>query len=380
MKIALFTDTFFPQVNGVSNTIQRMMEYFRKENIEYRIFTPKYDDETAPETVEQYYSMKFFLYPDCRFTFPNFFRINKTFEDFKPDLVHNMTEFSMGLAGLHHAQKFSIPSVSTYTTNFATYLKYYNLEPLESLAEDYLAWFHNQNMMTFCATAGTEKQVNAMGVPQTARFSRGIDTKLFSPAKRSDDFRRAHGLDGKIVFSYVGRISAEKGLDLLIDAYSKLYERHGEKAALVMTGDGPYLEECKKRLPQDTVYTGFLKGEDLAASYASSDIFVCPSSTETFGNVVLEAMASGLAVLGADAGGVGENIRYGETGLTFESGNSEELYSAMLTLLEDREMRDALAAGGRNYALTRTWDSIFSELLEHYRLATTKYTALKLSA
>ena len=185
--------------------------------------------------------MKFFLYPDCRFTFPNFFRINKTFEDFKLDLVHNMTEFSMGLAGLHHAQKFSIPSVSTYTTNFATYLKYYNLEPLESLAEDYLAWFHNQNMMTFCATAGTEKQVNAMGVPQTARFSRGIDTKLFSPAKRSDDFRRAHGLDGKIVFSYVGRISAEKGLDLLIDAYLKLYEQHGEKAALVMTGDGPYL-------------------------------------------------------------------------------------------------------------------------------------------
>lgn len=379
MKIALFTDTFFPQVNGVSNTIQKMVEYFKKENIEYRIFTPKYDDETTPETVEQYYSMKFFLYPDCRFTFPNFFRINKTFEDFKPDIVHNMTEFSMGLAGLHHAQKFSIPSVSTYTTNFATYLKYYNLEPLESLAEGYLAWFHNQNKLTFCATEGTKRQVNSMGVSKTARFSRGIDAERFSPAKRSLEFRKVHGIDDKIVLSYVGRISAEKGLDVLIDAYSKLYEEHGKKIALVMTGNGPYLEECKKRLPQDTVFTGFLRGEELSAAYASSDIFVCPSSTETFGNVVLEAMASGVAVLGADAGGVGENIKHGETGLTFESGSSDALYSTMLTLLQDREMRTALSAAGRNYALTRTWDSILGELIEHYRFII-KQNAIKLSA
>lgn len=380
MKIALFTDTFYPQVNGVSRTIQKMIEYFDKEKIGYRVFTPKYDDEAVPEAVEQYYSMKFFLYPDCRFTFPNFFRINRTFEDFKPDLVHNMTEFSMGLAGLRCAQKLGVPAVSTYTTNFSKYLKYYGLEPLEGLAESYLAWFHNQNALTFCATEGTKRQVNDLGVFKTAGFSRGIDTKLFSPEKRSAEFRRAHGLEDRLVFSYVGRISAEKGLDVLIEAYSKLYEQHGEKIALIMTGNGPYLEECKKRLPQDTVFTGFLKGEALAAAYASGDIFVCPSATETFGNVIQEAMASGLAVVGADAGGVGEIIRHGETGLTFKSGNSEALYSAMLSLLQSVETRGRLAQSGRDYAMSRTWDSILGELVENYRLVAAKHAALKLSA
>jgi glycosyltransferase involved in cell wall biosynthesis len=379
MKIALFTDTFLPQVNGVTNTIHRMIDYFKKENIEYKVFAPRYDDQAMPETVEQYYSMKFFLYPECRLALPNFFRINKTFKDFQPDLVHNMTEFGMGLAGLIHAQKFGIPSVSTHTTNFSKYLKYYNLDLLEGFVDGYTAWFHEQNRLTFCATAGTERQVQALGVSRTASFSRGVDTELFSPAKRSRDFRKANGLDGKLVFSYVGRLSAEKDLDILIDAYGKLHAQYGERVGLVMTGEGPYLNLCKEKLPKDTVYTGFLKGEDLAVAYASADIFVCPSSTETFGNVVLEAMASGLTVLGADAGGVGENIRHGRTGLSFESGNAKALYLAMVSLLMAEDRRATLAAGGRAYALTRTWDSIFSELVEHYRFAI-EQAELKLSA
>jgi phosphatidylinositol alpha 1,6-mannosyltransferase len=379
MKVALFTDTFLPQVNGVTNTMKKMMDYFHREGIEYKIFAPKYDDRALPETIEQYYSIKFLLYPECRLALPNYFRINKTFEDFQPDLVHNMTEFGMGVAGLIHAKKFGIPSISTYTTNFPKYLKYYNLNILKWFADDYMFWFHEQNLLTLCATAGTEKQVRDIGISQTAKFSRGIDTDLFNPAKRSIDFRKRHGLDDKLVFSYVGRISAEKDLDVLIDAYAKLYAQYGEKVGLVMTGEGPYMDLCKEKLPRDTVYTGFLKGEDLAVAYASADVFVCPSSTETFGNVVLEAMASGLAVLGSDAGGVGENIRHGRTGLSFESGNAEALCSAMATLLLDENHRKALAAGGRAYALTQTWDSILDELVEQYRFAI-EQAELKLSA
>lgn len=379
MRVALFTDTFLPQINGVTNTMSKMIDYFEREKIEYKIFAPKYDDRDMPKTVEQYYSMKLFLYPECRLALPNFFRINKTFEEFQPDLVHNMTEFGMGLAGLIHAQKFGIPSLSTYTTNFSKYLKYYNLEPLEGFLDDYMTWFHEQNLMTFCASKVTERHVKSMGISNTARFSRGIDTDMFSPIKRSLEFRKSHGLDDKLVFSYVGRISAEKDLDILIEAYNRLYARYGEKVGLVMTGEGPYLDLCKESLPADTVYTGFLKGEELATSYASGDIFVCPSSTETFGNVVLEAMASGLAVIGADAGGVGENIEDEKTGLTFKSGDSEDLYCAMVRLLMDKDRREALASGARAYALTGTWDAILSELIEHYRFAIDE-RSLKLSA
>lgn len=366
MKIALFTDTFLPQVNGVTNTMRKMMDYFQRKNIEYKVFAPKYDDLAMPDTVEQYYSINFFLYPECRLAFPNFFRINKTFEEFQPDLVHNMTEFGMGIAGMSHAKKFGIPSISTYTTNFSKSLKYYNLEIMEDFADTYISGFHNKNLLTLCATAGTEELLRGIGVSRIARFSRGVDTNLFNPAKRSMEFRKAHGLEDKLVFSYVGRIAAEKNLDILIDAYCKLYDMYGKKVALVMTGDGPCLDLCRKKLPYDTVYTGFLKGEDLAVAYASADVFVCPSATETFGNVVLEAMASGLAVLGADAGGVGENIRHGKTGLSFESGNADALCADMVTLVLDENQRKALAAEGRAYALTKTWDSVFSELVEHY--------------
>ncbi|NMA06479.1 MAG: glycosyltransferase family 1 protein [Ruminococcaceae bacterium] len=369
MKIALFTDTFLPQVNGVTNTVLKMIDYFQSKNIEYKVFAPKYDDLAIPDSVEQFYSIKFFLYPDCRLAFPNFFRINKAFEEFQPDLVHNMTEFGMGKAGLFHAKRFGIPSISTYTTNFSKYLKYYNWEIIEDFADRYISGFHNKNFLTLCATAGTEKLLRSIGVSRIARFSRGVDTDLFSPAKRSMEFRKAHGLEDKVVFSYVGRIAAEKSLDILIDAYCRLHDIYGKKTALIMTGDGPCLDLCREKLPHDTVYTGFLTGEDLAVAYASADVFVCPSSTETFGNVVQEAMASGLAVLGADAGGVGENIRHGKTGLSFESGNADALYSDMVSLLLDENMRKALAAEGRAYALTRSWDSVFNELVEHYRFA-----------
>ncbi|NLL91710.1 MAG: glycosyltransferase family 1 protein [Ruminococcaceae bacterium] len=379
MKIALFTDTFLPQVNGVTNTVLKMIDYFQSKDIEYKVFAPKYDDLEMPDTVEQYYSIKFFLYPDCRLAFPNFFRINKTFEEFQPDLVHNMTEFGMGKAGVFHAKKFGIPSISTYTTNFSKYLKHYNWEILEDFANRYISGFHNKNLLTLCATAGTEKLLRDIGISRIARFSRGVDTEFFNPAKRSTEFRRTHGLEDKLVFTYVGRIAAEKSLDILIDAYCRLYDMYGEKVALVMTGDGPCLDMCREKLPRDTVYTGFLTGEDLAVAYASADVFVCTSATETFGNVVLEAMASGLAVLGADAGGVGENIRHGKTGLSFESGNADALYSDMVSLLLDENKRKALASEGRVHALTRTWDSVFSELIEHYRFAI-EQAEIKLSA
>lgn len=379
MKVALFTDTFLPQVNGVTNTLKKLMEYFENNQVEYKIFAPKYDDETTSDQVEQYYSLRFFLYPDCRLAFPNFFRIQKTFRDFQPDLVHNMTEFGMGVAGMIHAEKFGIPSISTYTTNFSKYLKYYNLEPLEDFVDDYMAWYHDRNLMTLCATEGTRAFLQEKGISRTARFSRGIDTDFFNPNQRNVDFRRAHGLEGKLVFSYVGRISAEKNLDVLMDAYLKLYALYGDQVGLMLTGDGPYLDLCKEKLPPDTVFTGFLKGQDLARAYASADIFVCPSSTETFGNVILEAMASGRTVLGSNVGGVGENIQDQKTGLTFDSEDPEALFLAMERVLRDETLRFQLARAGRAYALTQSWDAIFDELMGHYRSAISS-TALELSA
>lgn len=366
MRVALFTDTFMPQINGVTNTMAKMLDYFDRQGIAYRVFAPKYEDVVVPETVRQYYSLKFFLYPECRLALPNIFNINQIFEDFKPDIVHNMTEFGMGLAGLKQAQKCGLPSLSTYTTHFSQYLRYYNLEWLEGFVDDYMKWFHDQHDRTLCATKGTREKLNQLGIHRTEIFSRGIDTELFNPMQRNQSFRETHKLTDKVVFAYVGRISAEKGLDVLIEAYNAVYRRYGKQIALVMTGEGPYLDFCKAHLPEDTVFTGFKKGDALAECYASSDIFICPSGTETFGNVIQEAMASGLAVIGADAGGVGENIRHEETGLHFKSGEVSSLTEKMEALLQHGAFRKQLGANARAYALTRSWDHIFEELVGHY--------------
>ncbi|QAT61900.1 glycosyltransferase family 1 protein [Acidilutibacter cellobiosedens] len=366
MKIALFADTYLPQINGVTNTLNKLIQYYDSMGIQYKIFVPKYNTEIPDENIEQFYSVRFFLYPESRVAFPNSFRISSLLSDFRPDIIHNMTEFNMGISGLNYGKKHGIPTVSNYTTNFSQYADYYKVNFLKQPIWNYMKWFHTQNDMTLCPSVVAQKLLYNHGIYNTRLFSRGIDYKKFHPMYRSNQLREQLGISDKIAFLYVGRVSYEKDLDILSESYQDIHRKYGTKVAMIITGDGPYLEKCKEMFPKDTIFTGFKKGKELSEIYASCDIFICPSSTETFGNVVLEAMASGLPVIGANAGGVGEIIQHEITGLKFSPRDPEKLVQCMDNLIENADLRNRLKKNGRKFSVNRSWDKIFNGLINTY--------------
>ncbi len=367
MRIALFTDTYQPQINGVTNTLDRMCRYFEDQGIEYLIFAPHYGDPVAEKNVERFYSLKFFLYPECRITLPNVFRVHAALNEFRPDVIHLMTEFNMGLMGLNYALKNQIPVISNYSTNFSQYTDYYKIDLLRQGVSSYMNWFHNQCLLTTCPSRSAKAMLHTFGVPRTSIFSRGIDAGRFSPMHRNDILRRELGLESKVALLYVGRVAAEKDMDILRDSYESIHSKYPDQVRLVMVGDGPMLETCRSTFPADTLFMGFRKGHELAQIYASCDIFVSPSSTETFGNVVLEAMASGLAVVGANAGGVGEIIRHLRTGLLFTARSSPSMVQMVEKLIVDASFRTQLQQHGREYALSQDWQQILDDLAGLYK-------------
>ncbi|NLO10402.1 MAG: glycosyltransferase family 1 protein [Clostridiales bacterium] len=316
--------------------------------------------------IERFYSLKFFIYPKNRLALPNVFRVTQKLDEFKPDIIHIMTEFSMGVAGLNYGKKNNIPTISNYTTNFSQYTEYYNLEIFKKPIWSYMRWFHNQNDITLCPSKEALKLLHSNGIRNAGIFSRGIYSDRFNPAFRDEALRRQLNIEDKITFLYVGRVSFEKELDVLCKSYRNIKEIYGDKIALVITGDGPYLDKCKETFPEDTIYTGFLKGTELAKMYASCDIFVCPSSTETFGNVILEAMASGLGVIGAGAGGIKEIIDDRYNGLKFIPKYTDGLEECMIELIEDKNLKEHVVNNGLAYAKNRTWNKIIDDLINIY--------------
>jgi glycosyltransferase involved in cell wall biosynthesis len=272
----------------------------------------------------------------------------------------------MGFAGLQLGKRFSIPTVSSYTTNFTQYAAYYKADFLKQPVWEYLKWFHNENEITLCPSNEARNFILKNGIKNTAIFSRGIDLGQFHPSNRSDRFKREYDLQETFTFLYVGRVSPEKDLDLLNLSYRAMKGRYGDSISLVITGDGPYLEKYRGLFPKDVVFTGFKTGKDIAEIYASADAFVCTSSTETFGNVILEAMASGLPVIGADAGGIKEIIQHGENGLKFTARDYESLELAMEMIFLDESLRSALIAGSIETVERRSWTHVFSELSKVY--------------
>jgi phosphatidylinositol alpha 1,6-mannosyltransferase len=367
MRVAVFTDTFLPQVNGVTNTLRKLIEHFEKDNIEYLIFAPdSYTNLNDNFNIEKFLSFRFFMYPECRLTLPNVFRLKNSLMQFKPDIIHIMTEFNMGLIGLSYGKKLGIPTISNYTTNFAQYLKYYNLDFLQSYAWNYMRWFHYQNDLTLCPSEETKALLKNHGIQNTDIFSRGVDFHRFNPELRSSQLRQDLGINNKIVLLYVGRVAPEKDIDVLYHSYIDIEAKYGDKVALIITGDGPELSRYKKIFPKNTIFTGYKKGKELAEIYASSDIFVFPSPTETFGNVVLEAMASGLPVIVPNAGGVKDIVQDGINGLVFNAGDCTELKNTIIGLINNESSRNSLRINARKTALDRCWEKIFGGLINTY--------------
>lgn len=369
MRIAYFTDTFLPQINGVTNTLERLGEYLASKHIQHMFFAPEYYEtikKPVKSPVHRFNSVSLPLYPECRLSIPLYPNLCKTADRFKPDVVHIVTPLGIGLAGLKYARERDIPVVSSYHTNFDVYLKYYRLEYMEEAVWNFFRWFHSQCSINFCPSHDTLAYLKNKGIENLRIWSRGIDTAKYTPQACARDMKSKLRKEGKTVFLYVGRLAAEKDLDILMDSINNINREHSGKAEFVFVGDGPMASRLKENAPVNTVFTGYLKGSDLASAYASADVFVFPSSTETFGNVILEAMASGLPVITVSSGGVKDNIIHGYNGFLCEPRDAVSFTHGIEKFLENKNLTAAMGKNAREYTLQKTWDKVFDQLISDY--------------
>lgn len=370
MKIAIFSDTFSPQINGVTKNLDKLIEYLTMKEIDYMVFAPETPGEKEvvyEKNIQRLLSLPFVLYPELRISLPNYIKIRNQLKDFNPDIIHLVTPFNIGLSGFKYARRNNIPFVSSYHTNFDQYLDYYNLQLLEKPVWSYLRWFHNQSFINFCPSQSTMEDLKEKGFINLDVWKRGIDTNQFSPDYRDEDLRRKYNLNDKIVLLYVGRVAPEKNLKLLINSIKILNNKYHDKIALLITGDGPSTKEIKKTSPDNVVFTGFQIGEDLLKIYASADIFTFPSVTETYGNVIIEAMSAGLPVLAILAGGVKENLINNYNGLACRDNDLNEFTDKLERLIINKNIRKELGHNARQYALSLSWDEIFNKLIDSYQ-------------
>jgi glycosyltransferase involved in cell wall biosynthesis len=373
MRIAYFTDTYSPEINGVTNTLSRLGAYLAENHIRHVIFAPAYQDEDAREEGRQppcrglyrFKGLKTRFSPKSRLAFPAFWEIDEICDGFKPDLVHVSTELGIGFRGMRYAVTRKLPLVMSYHTNYGEYLRYFDLEPLKPLLEKYLSWFYRFAHRVLAPSRHTLKELFRRQYRNLDIWSRGIDTALFNPRCRNEDLRNRIGKD-KFIFLYAGRLSPEKNLDMLLYAAAELERRFPRKTAFVFTGEGPYAETIQRQNLPPVVLTGFKRGRELSEIYASADCFAFPSETETFGNAALEAMAAGLPVAGVASGGVTDFLSHGNNALLCPKGSREAFLENLVTLMEDPQLRLGLAENARKTALARDWNRVFDGLIHTY--------------
>lgn len=368
LRIAIFTGNYNHIRDGVSLTLNRLVRFLEAEGIPVLVFGPT-SDGPALEHNGEFISVPSIPMPgrpEYRVTigFPE--DVQLRLRDFKPTMVHIATPDLLGFRAMRFAQANGIQIVASYHTHFTSYLKYYNMDMLEILGWKYLVWFYSQCKHIYVPTASMADELAGRGINEGLRiWARGVDTELFSPEKRDLAWRQSIGVDdAQVMVSFVSRLVWEKDLQTVVDSFRKVLVADPAVKPLIV-GDGPARKELQQLIP-NAHFTGFLTGEDLARAYASSDVFFFPSDTETFGNVTLEAMSSGVPAVVADATGSKSLIEHGMNGLLATAKKTREFADHILALSGDAPKRADMAKVTRQKALAYSWDTINSGLLEQY--------------
>jgi len=307
MRIALFSEAFAPQVNGVVRTQTELVRYLRQRGHQVLQAVPSYGRNPRQAQIVEFRSVPFPLYPEMPIVLPHWRFHRRSFERveaFQPDLVHLMSPGVLAYFGQIWARRHGCPVVASYETDIIHYMHYYGFARFEPLLWRYLHWLFNNCQHTYTPSEVTKNQLVDGGIRRVRVFERGVDHELFHPRKRDEAVRRSLGVEaGGALVLYAGRISKEKNLDILLKAFISLADQHSD-SRLVLAGDGPQRRALVKSFSHPHVtFTGWKRGEELAALFASADVFALPSTTETLSLVSLESMASGVPVLAMNAGG-----------------------------------------------------------------------------
>lgn len=369
IRLALFTDTYAPEVNGVAKTLERWVAYLRNQGVSCKVFAPARPraEGHRPDVAERLASIPFFLYPELRLSAPISYSAERKLLDFRPTVIHVATPFGIGMTGRRLALKHGIPLVASHHTHFVRYLPFYNLQWMGRLTWRYLHWFHRPCRKIYVPSQSVLDECARDGWTGLEVWSRAIDASVFSPDADRLGFRASEGLPReRFVILYAGRLAPEKQPEVAVEAVSRFVRATGADAELVVAGDGPSVGELRALAAERGIaasFLGMLPQQQLRRWMAAADVMLFPSPTETFGNVVLEAMACGLPVIGAASGAVPDTVRDGETGLLCEAGNAGAFADALARLSADALLCEQLSAAGLAYARSRTWDEVFARLL-----------------
>lgn len=381
MRALYCTDTWLPQVNGVTVVTERSVRGLVARGWTVDVIAPRYPKvstikqagiappNTSRVIVHSVPSVPAPRYPELRVAFPAPWRINAIVRNFAPDIVHCVTEFTIGRVGMSAAARAGIPIVTSYHTDFGRYAQLYGFGRTGRWVEQYLGAMHRAADRTFTPSAAAKSSLAQLGVTAVDVWGRGVDLSTFRPDRRSADLRTRLGLQGAFTFLYVGRLAREKSVDVVLSAFRLLTERMGHKTLrLVVAGSGPEEPALREMAPAGTVFLGNLdRDRELPTLYATADAFAFASTTETLGLVVLEAMASGLPVIAAPAGGVAEHLRDNVNGLAFPAGDVGALASAMHTMATTAGLRERLSTGAAETARLLGWEGELDRLDAAYR-------------
>ncbi len=366
MRLALVTDTYLPEINGVTTVLATMRRGLEARGHAVRVIAPRYPEGTpVGDDALRRPSIPFPGYPQVRLSWPGLGVVGHALDDFAPDLVHVVTEGPLGWTGRRHALRRGLPLVTSFHTDFPRYAARYAGAWAVGPARRYLRRFHGPAGMVQTPSAETRAELVALGLPQATVWGRGVDTVMFTPARRSEGRRTALGAAGRLLVLHVSRLAVEKDTDTLVAALRAAHAELGDAARFVVAGDGPKGAEVRAALPF-AEHRGFLARQALADLYADADLFVFPSPTETCGLVVLEAMASGLPCVTADQGGVLENLRAGLNGVMAPAGDAARFAAAIVELARQPGQRLAMAQAARAFAVGRDWERELDELEPMY--------------
>ena len=368
MKIAIFTETFLPKIDGVVTILCQVLERLQAKGHQVLLFGPPGGPkEHAGAEIVGVGGPRFPLYPELRINIPRRFVWEKI-KAFQPDLVHIVSPFFLGPFGFSYARRLNVPILASFHTHVPSYVRYYGGAFVEPIVWSYLRTLHNQADVNLCPSTETLRDLRSHGFERVRWWQRGIDTRRFTPGPR-DMALRARLTDGnpdELLVLYVGRHSPEKRLNLIRDPLAGV-----PGVRLTMVGGGPSHEQLKRHFRGTrTTFPGFLRGEELVDAYRAADVFLFPSTTETFGLVALEAMACGVPVIAANTGGVLDIIRDGENGLLFNPERPAEIGALVRRLQQQPALRERLAEQGLQHARSRSWQSTMDQLIDYYGVAT----------
>lgn len=359
MRVAFLTDTFLPEINGVTTVLATMARGLTARGHAVHIVGPAYPgDGEEPQdvgTVFRRSSVRCPGYSAVRLSLPFDPRVRASLKEFRPDLVHVVTEGPLGIQGRRHALRERLPLVTSYHTDFPGYAARYLGPWAVAPTTRYLSWFHGAARVTQTPSFVVADELRRRGIPRATVWGRSVDARLFHPARRSPAARRDLGFDDRTAVLHVGRLAVEKDLGTVVESFRHARAILGDTASFCVAGDGPEAAMIREALPFATHF-GFLDRQRLADLYANADLFVFPSATETCGLVALEAMASGLPVIGARAGGIVESVQDGITGRLLEAGDAEGFGRAIVELAADPSRRHAMSVAGRAFAAGRDWE------------------------